>query len=222
MPIHTLDDAPIVSGDVMLPGRGLWTGDLLISTETVPAVGASVALTLAGVTRRGAVVHAGAEYMQARVRIVGGAGKLGTVIEPRDYRGYSAQRIAEDIIKDAGEGIGSGWSELSAWCAHWTRTRLPAREALWRIMRKADVGLRWRVSTDGKLSLYRDSYATIADEAVGEQVAIWPHDRMARVAPETGALEPGVGATIFDTVRRVDRVLFAIRPDGLRADVWYL
>lgn len=233
MPDHTIETVDgavraqaIGAGNLMLPGAGAWTMEALLSAPSAEfAVGQQVAVTLADVRRVGTIVRFGADYMQARLRIVGGAGGLDKVQPARDYRGYTADRIAVDILRDAGERPGLGWTAFSTYCPHWSRVTAAARDNLRRVMRLTRE-YQWRCDRDGSIALYRtgDYSASPAEDFYDRDEAIYPQEGLAVLAPATTGLEPGQTATIFGVPRQVDRVVYRIGNESmrLRADVWFV
>lgn len=216
----------IGAGNLVLPAAGLWTFEGLLSTTPSPlslAPGHRVGVTLAGIRRVGTIVRCGDDYMQARVRVVGGAGGFDRVQETRDYRGYTADRIAEDILKDAGETLGAGWTMFSTYCPHWLRVTTTARENLRRVMRLTDR-YRWRAARDGTIALHHDLYDTEPpDDFYDRDEVIHPQEGFATIAPATTALEPGQLAYVFGELRRVDRIVYRVGNESmrLRADLWF-
>lgn len=225
------DVLPIAAGNIELPGAGAWTMEALLSSPTTDlAAGQRVAVTIAGVRRVGTIARAGAEYLQTRVRVVGGAGKLDAVIESRDYRGYNADRIAQDILRDAGETFGSGWSAFSTYCPHWQRATAMARTNLQRVMRLTR-DYRWRVDHDGAISLYHDAdldvgtagAPSVSDAFYDRDDAIYPQEGHVVLAPATSDLEPGMLFDAFGASRLASRVAYRIGNDSmrLRCDAWF-
>lgn len=220
-------DYPVVGGNLSI-GSGIWTSDLLLETETAPAVGTTVSLVVGSTARVGTVVAAGEPYQQARCRVIGGAAKLKTVLEPSDYRGYLASDVLADILRSAGETVGDV-SLLDAYLSHWSRLKEPAYRAVQRLLRVAGMGadygvqtawsdLTWRVGRDGKINLYRDSWPTLTDDDEGIKVLGYsPTENVAELAVEDSQVEPGVSLDVFDVVRKVDRVTYTLSDDRFRA-----
>lgn len=217
-------DYPVVGGNFSI-GAGLWAADLVLE-DSAPSVGAGCNLVVAGTTRTGTVIASGAPYQQARCRLVGGAAKMSTILDPSDYRGYLACDILSDILSTAGESVGTV-SLLDVYLQHWSRVKEPAYRAVQRLLRAAGMDgvvqtswsdLTWRVGRDGKINIYRDSWPTLnMDEDDLKVLSYLPTENVAQVAPETGELEPGYGLEVFEVVRKVDRVTYTLDGDQFRA-----
>ena len=110
---HYLGDAAVVKGNLLLPRIGAWTAEVWLAGNEAPAVGTQTTLTVAGTDRAATVLASSSDYLQAKCRVVAGAGRLQTEIQAKDYRGYTAPDVVRDILTEAGETPGS-WLEVSS------------------------------------------------------------------------------------------------------------
>lgn len=97
----TLEDQPVLSGVISMPRLGAWTAELITASQT-PLTG-SVSLSDGTVTFRGTVSSGGVFGARNHVRVIGGAGGLGGVIQSRHHRSASVNKILGDICADSGE-----------------------------------------------------------------------------------------------------------------------
>jgi len=225
---HRLGDSGVVKGNLDLPRVGAWTADVLLSATSAPTVGSVLPLVVGGTSRLGCVVEAGAEYAQAKCRVVGGRGQLGRVLAARQYRGESASTIAQDALRDAGEQPGA-WTPFDFFCGHWLRSRGLCRDALRRLARAAarelldrdgaPLDFAWRVEPDGTVDAVVDEWATAPAEF--DILAAFPQERAVVLGVYDGALSPGSTIEVYGTSRRVERVLYHFDPDGFAAEVWH-
>lgn len=212
---------PIVKGNVNFPLIGTWTAEVLLSGTDAPPVGTQTTLSMWGTVRRCAVVSSSADYLQVKCRLVAGAGKLDAELEPRDYRNYAASTIAQDALKDAGEGVGD-WSALTTVCPHWSRSQGPLRETLHRIVRLTnDPDLHWRVGDDGLVSLVRDLYTLVTPNEDTVQLGSWGQERLLLFGVTDTSIQPGKSVVAFDQTRALDRALYEFDPDMFQCWAWY-
>lgn len=96
--------------DVVVPNGGAWFADAILD-EAVELTGATV-VSLGSLRLHGTVdPTASGDFGSARsVRVVGGAGRWGTSLKPRDYHassGVPALAVAQDAAREAGETLGT-------------------------------------------------------------------------------------------------------------------
>jgi hypothetical protein len=162
----------IAGGNATIPRYGLWTADALLRTEIAPGVGQGVTLVIRGTERTGAVVRSGSPTSRASCRIVGGAGKLGTILDPRDYRGQTLSSIVADCLRDAGESVGDLSQLDSVTPQHWTRVQETASRCLLRLFRLGGDALVWRCARNGSVGVPVESWPTLdAGDVIGSQSA---------------------------------------------------
>lgn len=226
---HHFGQYSIVRGNLELPRTGAWTAEVYFSAASAPSSGATANLQIGTVNRKGTVVDIAADYLQVKARIVAGAGKLDTVLDARDYRGYQAAKIAQDALRDAGEQAGT-WSALDIYCAHWTRSQGPCRESLRRVTRLLGRGevagadstllTTWRFGDDGVADTVVDTFA--ASGAAFEQLSSWGQERLVFLGVYDSSIRPGQSIVAWDVVRKLDRVLYEFGPTRFTMTGWYL
>lgn len=231
----TLGGVPILSGNVNLPRIGAWTMDAYIQTTIAPPYGTTTTLALKDRLMLGTVVASSADYLQVKCRVVGGRGKLNSVLSARDYRGYQASEIAQDALRDAGETPGQ-WTALDTYCAHWTRSQGPCRETIRRLVRlwqggevvvgedevvgaDATVPPVWRVLDDGTVDSVVDDFSSTDSKYV--ELESWGQDRLVQLSVEDALLSPGRSVVAFGVTRRIDRIVFRLEPRSFQALCWY-
>lgn len=226
---HHFGQYGIVSGNLELPRTGAWTAEVFFSAASAPSKGSTADLQIGTVNRKGTVVDIAADYLQVKARIVAGAGKLDTVLDARDYRGFQAAQIAQDALRDAGEQTGP-WSALDIYCAHWTRSQGPCRESLRRVTRLLGRGevanadatalTTWRFDDDGVADTVVDTFAL--NSAAMEHMSSWGQERLVYLGVYDSSIRPGQSIIAWDAVRKLDRVLYEFGPTRFTLSGWYL
>jgi len=226
---HHFGQYGIVSGNLELPRTGAWTAEVFFSATSAPSRGSTADLQIGTVNRKGTVVDIAADYLQVKARIVAGAGKLDTILDARDYRGFQAAQIAQDALRDAGEQTGA-WSALDIYCAHWTRLQGPCRESLRRVTRLLGRGevvsadatslTTWRFGDDGIADTVVDTFAL--NSAAMEHMSSWGQERFVYLGVYDSSIRPGQSIIAWDAVRKLDRVLYEFGPTRFTLSGWYL
>ena len=226
---HHFGQYGIVSGNLELPRTGAWTAEVFFSAASAPSKGSTADLQIGTVNRKGTVVDIAADYLQVKARIVAGAGKLDTVLDARDYRGFQAAQIAQDALQDAGEQTGT-WSALDIYCTHWTRSQGPCRESLRRVTRLLGRGevvsagatslTTWRFGDDGVADTVIDTFAL--NSAAMEHLSSWGQERLVFLGVYDSSIRPGQSIVAWDAVRKLDRVLYEFGPTRFTLTGWYL
>ena len=226
---HLFGASPVISGNLELPRTGAWTAEVYFSITDAPDVGTTADLLIAGTSRSGTVINISQDYLQVKARIVAGAGKLDTLLDARDYRGFQAAQIAQDALRDAGEQTGT-WSALDIYCAHWTRSQGPCRESLRRVTRLLGRGevvsadatslTTWRFGDDGVADTVIDTFAL--NSAAMEHLSSWGQERLVFLGVYDSSIRPGQSIVAWDAVRKLDRVLYEFGPTRFTLTGWYL
>lgn len=223
----TVGDLPVLSGSLVLPLRGNWSGTFAAHSPTAPDEGSLVSLEFvredgtqdifAGVVRRRGI---SAGSVALSLTLAGGAGKLLGDLPPRDHAPgvteIPAGVIARAICDDAGERLAVGVeTALDGRTVHrWTRIAMPGRDALDLL---ADVlGWGWRVLADGTvwtgLETWRDFAAT-------KYLAAIPDDAGATYSCDGAPIRPGVTLATPEGTRRIVEVVYTVAPGATRATV---
>jgi hypothetical protein len=202
----TLNGKSIISCDLSEPQAGVWTAVVDVDSEE-PIAGA-VTLVIDGVTWKGTVskgdYHAGRVHMQ----IVGGAGKLATMLDTKHYRGGTLGSVVNDLMREAGETL-SGTTDprvRSHAVSRWSRPRGKASVALKQV--SDELGLVWRVLRDGTVWLGSDEWAEA--KTAHDEIDKSPGRDALLIAPEAPHLLPGVTFA----GKRVSRVTTTTRDGG--------
>ena len=125
--------------------RGAWVAD---TVDTAAPTGEFT--TADGVGWSGAVFSQSLDGGRYYARIVGGKGKLATVLPDKWYNGTSLiDQIVSDAIAEAGEVLGT--SDLGTRVDSWMRKSATLGETLSQIA--ATMGAIWWVSRDGKVNM---------------------------------------------------------------------
>jgi hypothetical protein len=216
----------IVRGNLMIPRSGLWTADLLLADDaSLPPVGSQAVFNAYNTLRAGTVIEAGQEYLQLRVRVIGGAGKLESELPPQSYTGYSLGDVARDILSECGESPGD-LSGLNLNTQRWVRSQGPASSGIRRLINKQRSDgneIRMLAEHTGEISVRQwTPYVFNSFEPRYADLAIWPQDKEAYIGPDLNTtVEPEQIVSIFDRQVTLVRVMYELEQDVLRCRVWY-
>lgn len=218
-----IDDVPSVSGDLHVPLGWAWTCDATARGDgRAFAAGDRVVLSFFGVERAGTVVAGGDGDLRNVVRIVGGAGKLPTILEASDYQGRGLDYVVRDVLRSAGEEVGDLSPLRAVTLARWLRPAERADRALHRLMRMAPEGVVLRPNAQGKWDAVRPTWEDLPPAWDQHRVGSWDAEDAAQFLAEAGRLpEPGRAMTFQGRSRRANRVQYVWDEATCRASVWF-
>lgn len=208
---------PVGEGWLSIPraGRAVAEVRLAVSGSGQPVKeGQAVTIELqGGHSFKLTAIYAGIELGLWRVRLVGGSGKLDTMLRPRFYRGIAARAVLADLIEEAGEKAGQ--LDAPGVFSHYVRMAEPARLALGTALHAQYPGHVWRIGPDGLLNVIQDSWpdSGLALDVLEE----YPAERRALCRPLPG-LHPGTLAS----GRKIDRVRHAFSGQRITTEVGYV
>lgn len=101
MALITIENQPVLSATISMPRNGAWYAEAQTSSQE-PLSGV-VSISDESSTFSGTVSSGGVFGARNHVRVVGGRGGLGQVIQPRHYRSATIGKILGDICDDCGE-----------------------------------------------------------------------------------------------------------------------
>ncbi len=210
----TLAGRRVLSGQLVRPSIGVWHADLAVDGPDALS-GAQTLATEAGTTLKGTVARAETEDGVLRVRLVGGAGALGREPPAKGFRTVALRTLLADTLSAVGEAL-SASSDAAAMGSTVSVYARPARPAAATVADwAARKGLAWRLLADGTVWLGSAAKTAFKGEA---RVLRRDGDRRSLVvALEDFALGPENSLEGF----ALGTVIYAIRPDSLRAECLY-
>lgn len=220
-----VDDVPCLSGTLEDPVSGAWVAQVTARGDARTfARGDEVTLTLMGKARRGTVVQGGNPDLRNVLRIRGGAGKLGTVLEASDYSGVDLSYVVGDVLRSAGERVGDLSALRGVALAHWLRPAERASRALRRLLRLCPRGTYVRTLPDGSWCAQTPSWETVGASADSLRVQSWEaEDAVALYGDPDLIPEPGTSLSLLGGARRIDRVQWSWEEGSpaVRAVCWF-
>ena len=210
MSLVALSGVPVVSGTVIRPLVGPWVAELELDGD--PAGGELVL----GTTKLAGTVVAGGTYRaRTSVRVVGGAGKLGTAAPARFFRGLTLRSILSALLQGAGESLSSASDAgvVGRSVDAWTVSTGTVAGAVALLVSRVP-GACWRVLADGSVWVGVPTWAPAALDGVvlDERRA----DGLVELALDSFDIDAG---TSIDG-RRVRQVRHIISPESVRTFWW--
>lgn len=220
MSLVTCAGADVLRGRVHIGLRGAWWAELVLDRTTAPS-GAVTLAAVDGLALAGTIADAGVYLEAAHVRVVGGAGKLGTTVA-RAFRGARLRDALDAILRGAGEAQSStiAASTLAVSLPAWTvsgRAAGALDELAAIATRSLGDDVHWRVLGDGSVWIGPEAWtaATLPDTA--DIIEPHPAERRTVIGVETPALLPGVDLADVGRVVAVDHWIEA---DNVRTWAW--
>lgn len=205
-----------------LPSRGPWHARVKLDAATAPSGRVTLAAA-GGLTASGTVAGGGVQLDSAYLRIIGGAGGLGTTIRPAAYRNALSRDPLGAILSAAGESLSStvDQSILSVLLPVWTLAGERASSALDRLAYAVGLALgqalTWRVLLDGTVWIGAESWPAASLPAGADVLWFAPDDGRYELGVQTPALVPGVNVRGVGKVLAVDHW---IEHDQVRTWAW--
>jgi hypothetical protein len=209
----TLNGLDVLSCTITEPRIGVWSAVVDVNAEAT--IAGVVTLTVDTVHWNGVVVkgdyHAGRFHGQ----IVGGSGKLATVLPAKYYLGAALKTVLDDVMLSTGEELSGVIDDVvrTHTVPRWARPQGKASAAIKQVA--DEMGLVWRVQRLGQVWLGAEKW--LEHTPVYEEIDRVPGRDAMTIAPEAPTLQPGV---VF-LGRRVSRVTTRVTAGGLRQDVLF-
>lgn len=209
----TLNDRNLISCTVQEPRVGAWTA--VVEVDSEENISGQVTLTVDGVSWVGSIVSGNTYAGRFHAQLVGGAGKLATVLAPQHYRGIPLSVVLDDIMRGTGETLSSTTHPAirSHTVARWSRLKDKASVAL--NMCADEMGLTWRVLRDGTVWLGVEEWPEVDPEA--DEISRVPGRDSVTIAPESPTVMPG---TMY-LERGVSRVTTTVDNGVLRQEILF-
>lgn len=175
----SLGGVRVVSGSVVVPRYGIWSGDLMLATEDV--VPTRTSLTIGDLTMACAIFRS-ADFAGTRsVRVVGGAGSWGRSVMAKAY-GFAAGVRASLVLRDAALEVGESVNVPADFNVgpFWVREA----GAAWRVLRLLG-GSTWYIDANGVTQIQDWPDVPIGSDFVVEQQ--WPGQGRMLIATENYA-----------------------------------
>lgn len=208
-----LSGQPVYEAEIVMPIRGAWTASVHIEAEAI--VDGLLELSYKSAKWSCSVIASGVYGGRRLVRLVGGAGGLGTTLAAKHYREITLRTVLDDIMRASGEKLSSTvlGIVLDRDLPTWTRSEGNAGTALGELAEK--FGMTWRVLRDGTIWIGTETWPEVTGQFVitSEQ----PQNSRMTVAPETAFLVPG---STFRT-RRVTEVVYNVGDSEVRAQLLF-
>lgn len=209
----TLNDRNLLSCSIQEPRIGVWSA--VVDVDSDEAITGQVTLTIDGISWVGTVIKGDLHAGRFSAQLVGGAGKLATVLGAKHYRGVPLAVVLDDLMMGTGERLSSTTTTdlRSHTVARWSRLQGKAAVSLKAVA--DELSLTWRVLRDGTIWLGTEQWTEAKPDA--EEINRVPGRDSVTIAPESPLLGPGT--TFLD--RRVSRVTTSVKDGALRQEVLF-
>jgi hypothetical protein len=210
----TVNGKNLLSATITEPRFGVWSA--VIDVDSDEAITGKVTLEIDTVTWVGTVMKGDLHAGRFHAQVVGGAGKLATVLPAKYYLGAPMSVVLGDLMLGTGEELSIAVDDLvrTFSVARWARPQGKASAA---IKQCADeMGLVWRVLRSGTIWLGAEKWVDHKPEY--DEIDRAPGRDSMLIAPTAPTLQPGVR---FLT-RNVSRVTTTTKGGGgLRQEILF-
>jgi hypothetical protein len=191
MSYATLDGQPIVEARAGFPRVGAWTAWLRV--DTAQTFAGQAVLRLGDGAFVGAVTYSAVHQACTHVRLVGGAGGLGTQLPARGYVNAPLKAPLQDMLEEAGEALSplADAAVTGVQLRHWARVAGGVGASLWQLLARVP-GAAWRFLPDGRLWVGVESWPTLAAHDDVELTAFDPSTERLTLFSLSPGVQPGV------------------------------
>jgi len=201
--------------------RGPWWADLQVDAEDLPS-GRVIIAADGGLSLVGTVAQAGAYNLTTTIRIIGGAGGLGTEVVGA-FQGAQLRDPLAEVMRASGETQSGTIADevLAVPLPSWTLGRCTAKQALDQLATAAaqhlGQSIGWRVLPDGTVWIGAETWPaqSLPEGSVVSNYS--PAAGRAVIGCPTLFLAPGVDVEGIGRIAGVDH---AIAPHGLSSTAW--
>lgn len=223
MALITCGDAAVQRGRSHMPIRGAWWAELVLDTAEAPT--GSVTIEAAdGLSIKGTVQEPSGIFLDsAHVRIVGGAGGLGKLCEPRAFQNAQLRDLLSVVTAASGDTLSStiDGALLATLISAWSSMQIPAAQSLDEICSYVSKArgetINWRYLGDGSLWLGAESWPTSTLPTTDDLLEPDPATGRQVIGAATPSLLPGVN---LDGVGNVLAVDHWIESNQIRTWAW--
>ena len=191
MTIATLNGTPCLRVETRLARQGCWYADIWADQSKAVTGGATLSLAGGKLQLVGTAKRSDVYAETAVLRLVAGAGGMGTEIPPKWYRTTTARIVAQDILSAAGEQLSANSDagllgrQLTAHC----QPRQTAASALSLLVEQIGPGAVWRAKPDGTIWIGKESWPAADDP--GDLLFSDPRAQRSVYGTEVPTLLPG-------------------------------
>ena len=222
MSIITLNGLDVCEAIIAIPRHGNWRVDAMVDQPGADSItsgeAASIVLgTQQQITLIGTAYRGGYHHDTRWMRIVGGAGGLGSDTTPRMYSDATARIILSDMLGAAGETLddASDSSLTGLSLPFWTIMRQTVRDQLDALLvaMGGDTAI-WRMTVEGKVWFGTDTW--LETTLQHDEIEVSPREGKITLGFEEPILLPGCMVSGF----KVGYVEHRIKADEILTDIW--
>jgi hypothetical protein len=216
----TINGTPVSRARITMFRTGCWIADLVASQPIDPGP-VTIAIEQ-GITLQGTQARAGTWLDTGYIRVLPGAGGMGTIAKARSYRNVTASVIVKDLLATAGETLAasSSASVLATQFPFYTVQAAPVGDCLAALLMDARISTAtWRSLVDGTVWIGTETWPDSGLLAPGDyqDVGELPQQGVAELGFEALTLVPGVsleGRNIANVEHNMDGEI-------CRTKVWF-
>lgn len=220
---------PITHGEIKLPRVGIGTASLTLDSEQDFEGQAVISSDDLAFILTGFAFRHGQFVNKQQLRWVAGNGGFDTIVQPKEYLGWTIKNIAGDILSSVGESLSSTSDATltQQYQAVWIRLgQQTAKSALQAIL-DAKGAQAWRVLADGTTWLAQQEPWPAISSSLEYEVIRWEREEgWADIGCVQPFLLPGTTMQMDDgsgnmTTQRVSYVVHTIEPTRIRTKAYF-
>lgn len=161
----TIADLPVLDYRLRMPRSGVWALEASLVDERQPTT-KKVTVKLGVTELKGSVQLIVSRFGTTVVRVLGGAGGLGTTATPKHYANTTIGGVVSDLLSTAGEQASSSADNAARArsLTQWTTLGVPCGRALYTLLASLGPEITWRILADGTLWYGTETWPEVQPE----------------------------------------------------------
>jgi hypothetical protein len=210
----TANGKDVLHAVIQEPRTGVWTA--VVDVDSDQTLTGQVTLVIDGVTWIGTVTRGDLTSGHVHAQLVGGAGKLATLLAAKYYISVPLSVVLTDVMTATGERLSplTSTAVTGYTSPRWARLQGKAGLVV-KQLAAAVPNTVWRVLRDGTVWLGAETWPAVKPEY--DETDRQPSRDSVTIAPESPTVAPG---TMF-LDKRVSRVTTTCGADGLRQEILF-
>ncbi len=210
-----------------MPRVGVFNGDLVVDTPTDLTGPILLKTDDNRFSLKGVAFREGPFTQKLKLRFVGGAGGLDTLVPPKAFDGYTVRSILIDTLAACGETLAATADKnlLNIFLTKWVRLAQTGKDVVKSLL-ELNNGASWRIIPDGTFfATMNEPWPSVSDDQF--DLATWNRSEgWAVIGSQQPFALPGQTITItdgtdFQSTQEISYLIHSIEADKVRTHLYF-